>query len=176
MTESDRERFGLPDYPVHEKLGPRTRHVLAHADRGETYIIRRRPSGDLSTAQILATGQPLTSEQIQLIREAANEPRAYYNGRPVFYRYPSQQDFAIQLHAASETLDLMLDLENPRWGFYCAGEIFEGWHWMDDLFDQIARDAFPEYACLRSGAREVWQEGVIAELERKFEEEKRDGA
>ena len=31
--------------------------------------------------------------------------------------FPPAPDFAIQLHAGDESLDLMLDLHNPGWGF-----------------------------------------------------------
>ena len=68
--------WGNPDFCVESVLGPKTRRVLEHAQSGTTFIIKRRMFGDLASSQILATGLPLTADQIQLIRDAAHEPRA----------------------------------------------------------------------------------------------------
>lgn len=161
-------QFGSPDFVIDAVLGPRTRDVLKSAHSGNAYIIKKRSSGALATSQILATGKPLTAAQIDLIRDAANEPRAFYCGRPIFRRLPPDQDFAIQLHADSESLDLMIGLHNPSWGFYCGPESYQAWHWVDRVFTEIAKDAFPEYASPSS--KHVWRKGAIAELERAFEQ------
>jgi hypothetical protein len=157
-------KFGSPDFPVDKVLGPRTRAVLAKIRSADTSIIKKRSSGDLSSAQILATGKQLSADQIQMIRDAANEPRAFYNGSPVFRRLPPEQDFAVQLRSDSDVLDLMIGLHNPSWGFYCGMESYQDWHWVGHIFKPIAKSAFPEYAS--ESSKYVWRQGVIFELER----------
>jgi hypothetical protein len=160
--------WGNPDFSVDSVLGPKTRRVLEHAQSGTTFIIKRRMFGDLASSQILATGLPLTADQIQLIRDAAHEPRAYYTGNPIFRRLPPDQDFAIQLRAGPDSLDLMVGLHNPSWGFYCEAERYQDWHWVNSVFKSIAKAAFPEYAS--PSKQHVWRKGVITELERAFEQ------
>lgn len=164
MVRSVTIHFGSPDFAIEAALGPRTREVLNNSRNGETFVIKRRSSGPLSSATTLATGKQLTAVQIELIRDAANEPRAFYNGRPIFRRPPPDQDFAIRLHADCGSLDLMIGLHNPSWGFYCGAETYQDWHWVGDLFSQIAKDAFPQFASPSND--EVWRKGAIAELER----------
>jgi hypothetical protein len=160
--------WGSSDFPVEAVLGPKTRWALEHAQSATPFIIKRRSSGALDSAQILATGLPLTADQLQLIRDAAHEPRAYYIGRPVFKRLPPDQDFAIQLHAGSDTLDLMIGLQNRSWGFYCGDERYQAWHWVGSVFKYIAKSAFPQYAS--PSKQSVWRRGVLTELERAFDQ------
>ena len=155
--------FGSPDFDIDSVLGPRTRRILNSATSGETFIIAKRARGPLSDATVLATGNALTADDLELIRAAANEPRAYYSGSPIFRRLPPQQDFAIQLRADDGTLDLMIDLHNPSWGFYCESESYQDWHWVGYHFKDIAKASFPDYASLSD--KHVWQSGVIAQLE-----------
>ncbi len=154
--------FGSPDFDIDSVLGPRTRRIVNSATNGETFIISKRSHGPLSDATILATGTPLTAKNLDLIRAAANEPRAFYNGNPIFQRLPSGQDFAIQLRAGDDTLDLMIDLLNPSWGFYCDSESYQAWHWVGQYFKDIAKASFPEFAS--PSAKHMWRTGVISQL------------
>ncbi len=105
----------------------------------------------------------MSEDQLAMIRQAIFEPpRAYYAGRPLFRRLPPAPDFAIQLHAGDESLDLMLDLHNPGWGFYCGGEAYEAWNWVGSTFIQLAKDVFPDLAS--KDTRFVWQKGAIERL------------
>lgn len=166
--ESRIARYGSPDFDISRVLGPLTCRVLETAVSGDTFLIKERRSGNLSSAKILASGLPLTNDQLQLIRDAANEPCAYYNGRPIFKRLPPGQNFAIQLHAESGVLDLMLDLQNSSWGFYCGSERYQEWNWVGHHFVDIAQASFPEIASKTKGS--VWQRGAIAKLEAGLEQ------
>jgi len=155
--------FGSADFDINSVLGPRTRQALATAHSANTFIIKERPRGNLLSATILATGLALNNDQLQLIKDMAAEPRAYYCGRPIFRRLPAKQNFAIQLNGDSIVLDLMIDLHNPSWGFYCGAEEYQDWNWVGDHFKDIAKQAFPQFAS--SGKDAVWQRGVITKLE-----------
>ena len=115
------EQFGSKAFPIESVLGPQTRRVIENSDHGEPFIVQPRQKWTcrcgLSGYAILAEGPRMSEDQLAMIRQAIFEPRAYYAGRPLFRRLPPAPDFAIQLHAGDESLDLMLDLHNPGWGF-----------------------------------------------------------
>lgn len=159
--------FGSADFDIASVLGSLTRHALATAYRGNTFIIKERSEGNLASARILAAGLALNADQLQLIKDLAAEPRSYYCGRPVFRRYPPKQNFAIQLHGDSDVLDLMIDLHNPSWGFYCGTEEYQDWNWVGHHFQDIAKQSFPQFASTSKNA--MWQKGVIAKLEAAIE-------
>ena len=161
--------FGSADFDIASVLGSRTRHALATAHCGKPFIIKERSRGNLNSATVLATGLPLSDDQIQLIKDMAAEPRAYYCGRPIFRRLPPKQNFAIQLNGDSEVLDLMIDLQNFSWGFYCGAEAYQDWNWVGHHFKDIAKQAFPQFAS--TSKKEIWKKGVIAELEAALENE-----
>lgn len=156
--------FGSVDFDITAALGTRTRRVLATACSGNTYIIKERSRGNLASATILASGLPLNDDALQLIKSIAAEPRSYYCGRPMFRRLPPKQNFAIQLNSDSDLLDLMIDLHNPSWGFYCGTEEYQDWNWVGPHFKDIAKQAFPEFASASKNA--VWKKDEIAKLER----------
>ena len=155
--------FGSTEFDIASVLGPRTRNALAAANAANTFIIRERSRGNLSSATILASGLSLNHDQIQFIKEMAAEPRAYYCGRPIFRRLPPKQNFAIQLHSDAGVLDLMIDLHNSSWGFYCGAETYQDWNWVGHHFKDIAKRAFPQFAS--ANKKSVWQAGVITRLE-----------
>jgi hypothetical protein len=155
--------WGSPEFDITSVLAPGTRRALATSHRGDTFIIKERSRGNLNSATILAYGLPLTGDQVQLVKDLAAEPRAYYCGRPIFKRFPPKQNFAIQLKGGADVLDLMIDLNNPSWGFYCHNEAYQDWHWVGHHFKGIAKQAFPQFASPNTKA--VWQKGVIAKLE-----------
>lgn len=159
--------FGSVDFDIASVLGPRTRHVLATVHFGKPFIIKERSRGNLSSATILATGLPLSDDQLQLIKDMAAEPRAYYCGRPIFGRLPPKQNFAIQLNGDSEVLDLMIDLHKPSWGFYCGTEAYQDWNWVGHQFKDIAKQSFRQFSSTSKKA--VWRKGVIATLEASLE-------
>ena len=160
------EQFGSKEFPIESVLGPQTRRVIENADHGEAFIIQPRQKWTgrcgLSGYAILAEGPRMSEDQLAMIRQTIFEPRAYYAGRPLFRRLPPAPDFAIQLHAGDESLDLMLDLHNPGWGFYCGGEAYEAWNWVGPTFVQLAKDVFPALAS--KDTRFVWQKGAIERL------------
>ena len=155
--------FGSPDFDISSVLGERTRDTLHNATEADTFIIKQRSRGSLGTATVLLAGPRLTGDQIDLVKSATTEPRAYYNGNPIFRQLPAQQNFAIQLRSGSEFVDLMLDLHNPGWGFYCGPEIYQDWNWVGHHFVAIAKAAFPDIASKSKNA--VWRKGAIARLE-----------
>ena len=154
--------YGSPDFDISSVLGRRTRAVLASARSGETFIIDEQKKGNLSTATVLATGRPLSADDLKLVRELTSEPRAFYTGRPRFRRWPACQNFAIQLQGEKETLDLMLDLRRSGWGFYCGSESYQRWNWVGQHFVDIAKRSFPAFASKYK--KSVWKQGAIGKL------------
>ncbi len=160
------ERLGQPSprRPVEDFLGPRTRKALATAYSADSFIISRQMFGNLASAQILATGQPLSGRHIQMIRETAFDPDYFYQLHAcTSERMPPDQDFAIQLHGDSDVLDLMIGLKVGSWGFYCGDEKYQDWGG-GPIFKMVAQETFPELASPH--ASHVWRGGVVAALER----------
>lgn len=166
MKPDPMEQFGSPDFIIKSVLGRRTCSILENADRGEPFIVQPRQKWTcqcgLTGYTILAEGPHLNADQLAMIRQTVFEPRAYYTGRPIFRRLPPAPNFAFQLHAGDDSLDLMLDLRNPSWGFYCDGEKYEQWNWVGPTFVQMAKDLFPDLAS--KDTRSVWRKGAIEQL------------
>ena len=90
------------------------------------------------------------------------EPLSYYDGRPIFKRLPSVPDFAFRLHRGESTLDLLVDLHNAGWEFYCETERHWGWNWVGSEMVPLAKALFPEHASQHM--RSVWKRGAMKRL------------
>jgi hypothetical protein len=151
--------------PVNKILGKRTLWVLAEPDRAESFILERPQASrrrGIEDYTILARGPELTAEQITSLREMALEPLSYYDGRPIFKRLPSVPEFAFRLHRGKSTLDLLVDLHNPGWEFFCETERHCDWNWVGGEIIAIAKALFPEHAS--PNARSVWKRGAMKTL------------
>ena len=121
--------------PVNKILGKRTLWVLAEPDRAESFILEHPRSSrrcGIEGYTILARGPELTAEQVASLQQMVFEPLSYYDGRPIFKRLPSVPDFAFRLHREETRLDLLVDLHNPGWEFYCETERHWGWNWVGE--------------------------------------------
>ena len=150
---------------VERILGTRTRWIIASPDRIETFILERpqlRRNCGIEGYRILARGPDLTADQIRLLQQQLLDPLAYYDGRPIFKRLPSVPEFAFRLFRADSKLELLVDLHNPGWEFYCGTERYWDWNWVGAELISLAKAAFPELAS--SDARSVWRRGAIKEL------------
>lgn len=158
--------FGSANFEIASVLGQRTRQAIATAVGGEAFIVLQQSRGNLASGAILTTGKSLTNDQIQELKDLTGEPRAYYAGRPIFRRRPPLWNYAIRLHGTTDVLDLMLDLHNPAWGFYCADEVYWGWNWVGLPLIDLAKQAFAELASPNPLC--LWKRGVIRQLEAKL--------
>ena len=150
---------------VEEILGQDTLRVLNAPDRVECFIVERPQESNrcgIEAYQVLAQGPDLSTEQIGLLRRMVLDPLAHYDGRPVFRRYPSVPGFAFQLFRGELTLDMLIDLHNPGWEFYCEKERHENWHWVGDEMASLAKSLFPDHASPRS--RSIWKQGAMKKL------------
>jgi hypothetical protein len=151
--------------PVKDILGNQTRWVIAAPDRVECFIIERPQSSRrrrIDGYKILAGGPELTADQIALLQQMVLDPLAYYDGRPIFKRLPSVPEFAFRLHRGESKLDLLVDLHNPGWEFYCETECHWGWNWVGGEMVGLAKALFPEHAS--EHARPVWKRGAMKRL------------
>lgn len=150
---------------VNEILGERTRWVLAEPERGESFILeQQRGSGarGIEGYTILARGPELAADQIASLQQMVFEPLSYYDGYPVFRRFPSVPGFAFRLTRDESTLDLLVDLHNPGWEFHCEVEHYESWNWVGGEMIALAKALFPEHAS--EHARSVWKRGTLKKL------------
>jgi hypothetical protein len=154
--------------PVNKILGKRTRWVLAEPERAESFILEKPRSSrrrGIEGCTILARGPELTAEQIASLQQMVFEPLSYYDGRPIFKRLPSVPDFAFRLQRGESTLDLLVDLHNPGWEFYCETERHWGWNWVGGEMVALAKALFQEHAS--EHARSVWKRGAMKMLAAK---------
>ena len=151
--------------PVNKILGKRTRWVLAEPERIESFILERPRSSrrrGIEAYVILARGPELIVEQMTSLQQMVFEPLSYYDGHPIFKRLPSVPDFAFRLHRGESTLDLLFDLHNPGWEFYCETERHWDWNWVGGEMVALAKALFPEHAS--PNARSVWKRGAMKRL------------
>jgi hypothetical protein len=151
--------------PVNAILGKQTRWVLAAPDRIESFIIERPQTTKrcgIDGYEVLVRGPVLVAAQIALLQRMVLDPRAYYDGRPVFKRWPSVPECAFRLHRGERKLDLLLDLHNPGWEFYCGRECYSGWNWAGRRMVVLVKALFPHQAspCPRS----IWKRGAMKRL------------
>ena len=151
--------------PVNEILGPRTRWILNAPDRVESMILQRNQElcrSSLKDYRVLARGPELTKTQIASLQVMVFEPLSFYDGMPLFRRFPSAPNFAFRLQREETTLELLVELLNPGWEFYCENEFHMGWHWVDREMARLAKALFPEYASESSSS--MWRRGAIKKL------------
>jgi hypothetical protein len=151
--------------PVKDILGKQTRYVLSAPDRVEGFIIERRQRSTrrgIDSYKVLARGPELAGDQIALLQQMVLDPLSYYDGHPIFKRSPSIPGFAFRVYRAESTLDLLVDLHNPGWEFYCESERHWGWNWVGGEMVALAKALFPEHASDR--ARSVWKRGAMKRL------------
>jgi hypothetical protein len=170
------ERMALPlgHYPpVESFLGRETLDVLAAPDRIESYMIEVGPQPRVGFAgcTVLAQGPSLTDEQVARLMGYISRPEAHYNGQPRFRRRPSVPDFAFRIWRGDRVLDVLVDLHNPGWEFYCGAEHYSNWNWVGDELVALAKELFPQLAS--SSSRAVWQKGVIKALQENPRQEAR---
>jgi hypothetical protein len=154
--------------PVKEFLGKQTLDVLAAPDRVESYIIEdgpRRWGAGFVGCTILAEGPLLTAAQLARLRECVLSPEAHYNGRPIFKRLPSVPNFAFRVWRGDRVLDLLLDLHNPGWEFFCGPEHYRNWNWVGREMVGLAKELFLQFAS--PSRRAVWRKGAIRALQEK---------
>lgn len=159
-------RWGSTSFPINDRLGKMTRWVVDNPDRGESFLVESKRKFKLmcglENCSILASGAALAAEHFELLGNLINEPRSYYNGHPRFRRLPSSPDFALRLHRESVALDIMIDLRNPGWGFFCLKESYSDWNWVGEELKHLAKSLFPGIASANPGC--IWQRGAIKEL------------
>jgi hypothetical protein len=152
--------------PIEDLLGKQTRWVLAEPEQVESYLIyaaeKENPRWELDGYLILAQGPRLSHQQIALVQELVFNPESYYNGVPIYRRLPHLPEFALRWTREKEILDLMIDLHNPGWDFYCGYERYSDWNWVGDELVSLAKSLFPEYASPNS--KIVWRKSAIKEL------------
>ena len=157
------------DYrPVHDFLGAGTLEVLAAPDRVESYIIQddpRRWDMGFVGCTLLAEGPLLNNEQVARLRGCILAPESYYNGRPIYRRFPSVPNLAFRVWSGDRVLDVLVDLHNPGWEFHCGSEHYSDWNEVGGEMICLAKELFPRFASSNLGA--VWQKGAIKALRDK---------
>ncbi len=151
--------------PVNEILGSRTRWVFDAPDRVESMILQSNQDlfrSPLKDYRVLARGPELTKVQIASLQVMVFDPLSFYDGRPLFRRFPSLPNFAFRVQREDTSLELLVDLLNPGWEFYCENEFHMGWHWVDREMVTLAKALFPEYASESSSS--MWKRGAIKKL------------
>ena len=73
-----------------------------------------------------------------------------------------QRELVTEGYRDSGIPDLMIDLHNPGWDFYCGYERYSDWNWVGDELVSLAKSLFPEYAS--PNRKSVWRKSVIKEL------------
>jgi len=166
--------FGGDYRPVQDFLGAATLQVLATADRVESCIIEdgpRRWGVGFAGCTVLAAGPLLNDEQAERLKDCILTPEAHYNGRPIFERLPSVPNFAFRVWFADRVLDVLVDLHNPGWEFFCGSEHYLNWNWVGHELIRLAKELFPQFAS--SNSRAIWQKGAIKGLQIKIHAPKR---
>lgn len=152
--------------PVAEFIGARTLELLASPNRIESYIVQdgleRRKLG-FSGCTVLAKGPTLDELQIARLRECVLTPQSHYDGNPIFRRLPPKPNFAFRVWRDERVLDILVDLHNPGWEFYCGAEIYRNWNWVGGELAGLAKELFPQFASPSSKA--IWQKGAIKTLQ-----------
>jgi hypothetical protein len=151
--------------PVNKILGERTRWVLVEPERIESFILEHPRSSrrrGIEAYTTLARGPNLIAEQMATLQQIVFEPLSYYDGRPIFKRLPSVPDFAFRVNRGESAIDLLVDLHNPGWEFYCETERHWGWNWVGGEIVALAKALFPEHAS--PNARSVWKRGAMKRL------------
>ncbi|MDY7079518.1 MAG: hypothetical protein SXV54_21655 [Chloroflexota bacterium] len=152
--------------PVQDLLGKQTRWVLAEPEQVESYLIyaakKEISRWGLDGYLILAQGPRLGHQQIALVQKLVFNPESYYSGVPIYRRFPHVPEFALRWTREKEILDLMIDLHNPGWNFYCGHERYSDWNWVGDELASLAKSLFPEYAS--PNRKGIWRKNVIKGL------------
>ena len=157
-------QFGDPEFSVESVLGPKTLAALGSANVASVFLIKQRALGDLSSATILASCERIADTDLRLLQSLVFDPLAYYCGNPIFFRLPGMQNFAIRADGDRGSVDIMIDLLNPSWGFYCDGERYQKWCWAGEALIDIAQRAFPLIASKTKGC--VWRNGIVEKIKK----------
>lgn len=153
--------FSSPDFDISKVLQPQVRQGIATATGSETFLLARDAHGDLSQVTVLEQGQSLSREHLSLVKQLVETPEAWCDG--VFFRRPpGVPEFAIQLTGGEQSVDIMLDLQNPWWSFHCGKFQYDWFHNVPDHLLEIARASFPQYAATERD--QPWKPGAIARL------------
>jgi hypothetical protein len=156
------EEVNRPLTPVEEILGARTLAVVRSFSAADAAILKRRLEprpADIGSYQRLTEWRNLSAEQLSGLRATLLHPSSYWTGAPVYRRFPHRPGFALRLVGASDSLHLLVDLQNPGWDWYCGEEKYSAFSFAGPWMSKLAKDLFPEYASPSRSA--VWKRGAI---------------
>lgn len=154
--------------PVERILGERTLDVVRSFTIAKAAILKKSddPAGfRLAEFKRLTPWRTLSKSQRSEFRAILLDPDSYWNGWPIYRRFPPNPGFVIQLKKSSAKLDLLIDLHNPGWKWLCCDEKYWGFNFAGCSLGRMAKSVFPEFASNSSSS--VWKQGAIKTLERR---------
>jgi hypothetical protein len=151
--------------PVEEILGNQTLHVLRSVRKATAAILKRPTRAGprrLPDFKRLTRWRALTKSQLSTLWKILNDPDSYWNGWPMYRRFPPRPGFAVQLVSPDRDAVLLVDLHNPGWELFCGDEDYWGFNFAGPRLGALAKAVFPEYASANS--KSVWKKGTIETL------------
>ena len=149
--------------PLREFLGGQTLHAVKSFQSVTASILKRPTRPNPPRHARLTPWRKLTGSQVEAFRRIVGDPASYWNGWPIYRRFPPRPGFALRLVREGLVTSLLADLQNPGWEFHCHDETYWGFHFAGDAMAALAKSIFPEYAS--PDRRSVWKKGVLDDLE-----------
>ena len=154
--------------PVERILGERTLNVVRSFTIAKAAILKKSDDPAqfwLAESRRLTPWRTLRKSQRSELSAILLDPDSYWNGRPIYRRFPPNPGFVIQLKRSSVKLDLLIDLNNHGWKWLCCDEKYWGFNFAGRSLGRMAKSIFPEFASNNSSS--VWKQGTIKSLERR---------
>lgn len=152
--------------PIEDILGKQTLRVVCSLQSATAAILKRPAESGLlvlSDFKILTAWRTLTEPQLSELRSILTDPDSYWNGWPIYRRFPPRPGFAVRLSGAEDKAVLLIDLHNPGWELLCGAERYWGFNFAGPRLSALAKSIFPEHASAHSTS--VWKKGAIKVLE-----------
>lgn len=151
--------------PVDQILGLRTLAIVKGFDSASAVLISRKVHArTIYDAKALTGFRKMSSDCLEQLRAILLDPASYWNGWPIYRRFPPRPDFAIDVELGEQNLSLMIDLQNPGWIFSSGTEYYWGFNFARRSLLPLAKSLFSEFASPNKSS--VWKKGAIAQLER----------
>ncbi len=106
--------------PVEHWLGKETFQSLQAIERVQAMIIEKskdRMRVPLNRRLILLENRLLNDEQVEELKSMIMDSTSYYNGWPIYRRFPPNPGFVFAIETSYTKVDLLVDLQNLGWEF-----------------------------------------------------------
>jgi hypothetical protein len=169
MREQSVDQHFAEEYvrPVEDILGKATLTMVNTFDRAEAMLLQRQKEpvrNGIADCRVLTAPRSLNDSQQSELRRILLDPASYWNGHPIYRRFPPSPNFAFRLHAEN-VLEVLVDLHNPGWKWFCGEETYWEFHFAGDCIAALAKQLFPEIASASPSA--IWRQGAIHQLEQQ---------